>query len=141
MPVACVWLLASSGARAQSSDGLGSGGLGSDGLNHDRIMGVVPNYQTVNDATAATPPLTRKQKWLFFLEETRDPFNIAAEALSAGLPKQTIRPPSMEKGARLMPSDSARQWATPLPRICLATPRSPACSIRIPGISAKVPNH
>ncbi len=39
-------------ARAQSSDG----------LNHDRILGVIPDYQTVNDPTAATPPLTPKQK-------------------------------------------------------------------------------
>jgi hypothetical protein len=99
-PAAFVWLLASFGARAQSSDGPGSDGLGSDGLNHDRIMGVIPNYQTVNDATAATPPLAPKQKWFFFLEETRDPFNIAAAALSAGL-SQADAPP--------------RQWFSDLP--------------------------
>jgi hypothetical protein len=61
VPAAFVWLLASAAARAQSSDSLGS-----DGLNHGRIMGVVPNYQTVDNATAATPPLTPKQKWLFW---------------------------------------------------------------------------
>jgi hypothetical protein len=93
VPAAFVWLLASSDASAQSSDGLGS-----DGLNHDRIMGVAPNYQTVNDATAATPPLTRKQKWLFFLEETRDPFNIAAEALSAGLSQADNQTPKYGEG-------------------------------------------
>jgi hypothetical protein len=85
---AFAWLLASAGARAQSADG----------LNHDRIMGVVPNYQTVDNATAATPPLTPKQKWLFFLEETRDPFNIAAAALSAGLSQADNQTPKYGEG-------------------------------------------
>jgi hypothetical protein len=93
VPAAFVWLLASNAARAQSSDSLGS-----DGLNHERILGVVPNYQTVDDATAATPPLTPKQKWLFFLEETRDPFNIAAEALSAGLSQADNQTPKYGEG-------------------------------------------
>jgi hypothetical protein len=93
VPAAFVWLLASAAARAQSSDSLGS-----DGLNHGRIMGVVPNYQTVDNATAATPPLTPKQKWLFFLEETRDPFNIAAEALSAGLSQADNQTPKYGEG-------------------------------------------
>jgi hypothetical protein len=75
-------------ARAQSSDG----------LNHDRILGVIPNYQTVNDATPATPPLTPKQKWLFFLDETRDPFNIAAAALSAGLSQADNQTPKYGEG-------------------------------------------
>jgi len=93
VPAAFVCWLANSGAFAQSSDGVGS-----DGLNHDRIMGVVPNYQTVNDATAATPPLTPRQKWLFFLKETRDPFNIAAEALSAGLSQADNQTPKYGEG-------------------------------------------
>jgi hypothetical protein len=94
VPAVLVWLLASAGARAQSSPD----GLSSDGLNHDRIMGVIPNYQTVDDAGSATPPLTPKQKWLFFLEETRDPFNIAAEALSAGLSQADNQTPKYGEG-------------------------------------------
>jgi hypothetical protein len=81
-------LFAAFGVRAQSSDG----------LNHDRIMGVIPNYQTVNDATPQTPPLTPKQKWLFFLDETRDPFNIAAAALSAGLSQADNQTPKYGEG-------------------------------------------
>jgi len=69
-----------------------------DGLNHDRIMGVIPNYQTVDKATPRTPPLTRKQKWMFFLEETKDPFNIAAEALSAGLSQADNQTPKYGEG-------------------------------------------
>jgi hypothetical protein len=88
VPAAVVCLLASTGARAQSSDG----------LNHDRILGVIPNYQTVNDATPATPPLTPKQKWLFFLDETRDPFNIFSEALSAALSQADNQTPKYGEG-------------------------------------------
>ena len=88
VPAAFVWLLASAGARGQSSDG----------LNHDRILGVIPNYQTVTDATPATPPLTPKQKWQFFLDETKDPFNIAAAALSAGLSQADNQTPKYGEG-------------------------------------------
>ena len=75
-------------ARAQSSDG----------LNHDRILGVIPNYQTVDNATPATPPLTPKQKWLFFLTETRDPFNILSAALGAGLSQADNQTPKYGEG-------------------------------------------
>lgn len=71
----------------------------SDGLNHDRILGVIPNYQTVTNATPATPPLTPKQKWQFFLEESRDPFNIAAAAFSAGLSQWDNQTPKYGEGA------------------------------------------
>jgi hypothetical protein len=70
----------------------------SDGLNHDRILGVIPDYQTVNNPTAATPPLTPHQKWLFFLDETRDPFNIASAALSAGLSQADNQTPKYGEG-------------------------------------------
>jgi hypothetical protein len=80
LPAECV--------RAQSSDG----------LNHDRILGVIPNYQTVTDPTKSTPPLTPKQKWQFFLEESRDPFNIAAAALSAGLSQWDNQTPKYGEG-------------------------------------------
>jgi hypothetical protein len=85
---ALVGILEIPSLRAQSSDG----------LNHDRIFGVIPEYQTVNDATPSTPPLTPKQKWQFFLEETRDPFNIAAAALSAGLSQADNQTPKYGEG-------------------------------------------
>lgn len=85
---AVVWFVTGVPACAQSSDG----------LNHDRILGVIPNYQTVNNPTAATPPLTPKQKWLFFLDESRDPFNIAGEALSAGLSQADNQTPKFGEG-------------------------------------------
>ncbi len=47
----------------------------------ERILGVIPNYQTVNGSEVA--PLTRKQKWMLFVRETSDPFNVANAALGA----------------------------------------------------------
>jgi hypothetical protein len=46
IPVFLFWLLAGAGLRAQESDG----------LNHERIFGVIPNYQTVDNPTPAAPP-------------------------------------------------------------------------------------
>ncbi|MGA2735912.1 MAG: hypothetical protein ABSG65_00515 [Bryobacteraceae bacterium] len=96
MPVTFVCLLVSVGARAQTS--AQSSTESSDGLNHDRILGVIPNYQTVNNGTPETPPLAPRQKWLFFLDETKDPFNIAAAALSAGLSQADNQTPKYGEG-------------------------------------------
>src|SRR5689334_16555493 len=46
----------------------------------DRILGVIPNYQTVNDSTVPVAPLTPRQKWGLAVRETLDPFNIANAA-------------------------------------------------------------
>jgi hypothetical protein len=92
VPATFVCLLAAPVAHAQSS------AQSSDGLNHERIFGVVPDYQTVNHATPETPPLTPIQKWLFFLDETKDPFNIAAAALSAGLSQADNQTPKYGEG-------------------------------------------
>src|SRR5215469_13832855 len=46
-------------------------------INDERILGVIPNYQTVNDPGAGVTPLTPKQKWSLALKETVDPFNVA----------------------------------------------------------------
>lgn len=41
-----------------------------------RIMGVIPNYQTVNDPTSAYRPISAKEKFNIFLKSTVDPFVI-----------------------------------------------------------------
>jgi hypothetical protein len=53
-------------------------------LNSDRIMGVIPDFQTVRDPNAAFVPLTPKQKWNLAFKENIDPFNIASAAMAAG---------------------------------------------------------
>jgi hypothetical protein len=53
-------------------------------LNADRILGVIPDFQTVRDPNAAFVPLTPKQKWSLAFKENIDPFNIASAAMAAG---------------------------------------------------------
>lgn len=56
---------------------------GSAVFNENRIMGVIPDYQTVRDATHHVAPLTPKEKWILAEKETIDPFNIATAFLTA----------------------------------------------------------
>jgi hypothetical protein len=53
-------------------------------LSSNRIMGVIPDFQTVRDPNAAFVPLTPRQKWSLAFKENVDPFNIASAAMAAG---------------------------------------------------------
>ena len=53
-------------------------------LNENRILGVIPNYQTVSDSSAPVRPLRAREKWSLFVKETVDPFNIVNAALGSG---------------------------------------------------------
>ena len=53
------------------------------GLGDDRILGVIPNYQTVNDPRSQILPLTVRQKWRLFAKETFDPFTGASAAIGS----------------------------------------------------------
>lgn len=48
-----------------------------------RILGVIPNYLTVNDPNGKVLPLTVKEKWKLFAKETFDPFTGASAAVGA----------------------------------------------------------
>jgi hypothetical protein len=52
-------------------------------FNEDRILGVMPDYQTVRDTTHFVTPLTVREKWMLAVKETADPFNIATGFLTA----------------------------------------------------------
>lgn len=52
-------------------------------FNEDRILGVMPDYQTVRDTTHFVKPLTVKEKWMLAAKETVDPFNFASAFLTA----------------------------------------------------------
>jgi hypothetical protein len=51
----------------------------------ERILGLIPNYQTVSNPKLPYTPLSRKQKWALSIKETIDPFNVASAAMGAGL--------------------------------------------------------
>jgi hypothetical protein len=67
-------------------------------LNEQRILGVIPNYQTVFETDGKAPPLTAKQKWNLFAKETLDPFNIVNAALGAGFSQMGNQTPKYGEG-------------------------------------------
>ena len=56
-----------------------------DPISNDRILGVIPNFQTVSDPTLPMVPLTARQKFTLFVKETVDPFSFVSAAMGAGL--------------------------------------------------------
>ena len=51
----------------------------------DRILGVIPNFLTVENPRQQVTPLSPKQKFTLFAKETFDPFTVAASAAGAAL--------------------------------------------------------
>jgi len=54
-------------------------------LSNDRILGIIPNFQTVNDPTKPYVPLRARDKWLLFVKETVDPYTFGSAAAGAGI--------------------------------------------------------
>jgi hypothetical protein len=52
-------------------------------FNEDRIVGVLPDYQTVRDTTHWVAPLSVKEKWILGVKETFDPVNIGTAFFTA----------------------------------------------------------
>ncbi len=63
-----------------------------------RILGVIPDYQTVTEGQGRVAPLTRKQKWGLALKETIDPFNVINAGLSAGFSQIGDQTPKYGEG-------------------------------------------
>jgi hypothetical protein len=76
----------------------------------DRILGVIPNYQTVNDSTVPVAPLTPKQKWSLALRETMDPFNIANAAVGSGFSQMGNQTPKYGEGGQAFALRFAAAW-------------------------------
>jgi hypothetical protein len=66
-------------------------------LNENRILGVIPDYQTVTD-TGHVVPLTSRQKWSLALKETVDPFNIVNAAFGAAFSQRGNQTPKYGEG-------------------------------------------
>jgi hypothetical protein len=56
-----------------------------DPISNDRIMGVIPNFQTVSDPNQKVAPLTGHQKFTLFVKETVDPYTFVSAAMGAAL--------------------------------------------------------
>lgn len=67
-------------------------------FNEDRILKVIPDYQTVEDTTHPVAPLTSEQKWELGWKETVDPFNIATAAMTAASSQRGNQTPKYGEG-------------------------------------------
>jgi len=69
-------------------------------LSDDRILGVIPNYETVSDPHQPVSPLTVKQKFKLFAKETFDPFTPLAAAAGAAMSQTDNDDPKYGYGGR-----------------------------------------
>lgn len=65
---------------------------------HDRILGIIPNYQTVSEPQQNVQPLTARQKFALFFKETVDPFTIMSGAAGAALSQADNDDPKYGQG-------------------------------------------
>ncbi len=79
-------------------------------LNRERILGVIPNYQTVNDSGGAVAPLSRRQKWNLALKETVDPFNVVSAAFGSALSQLDRDTPDYGQGCGAMGERFGAAW-------------------------------
>lgn len=77
---------------------ISTAGNSSSGLNEERILGVMPNYATVNHPTAQTLSLTAKQKWMLAVRESIDPFNLGNAILASGFSQIGDQTPKYGEG-------------------------------------------
>jgi hypothetical protein len=69
-----------------------------DPISNDRILGVIPNYQTVSDPNKPLVPLTSRQKFTLFVKETVDPFTFVSAAMGAGMSQAGDQTPKYGEG-------------------------------------------
>lgn len=70
-----------------------------DPVKDDRILGVIPNYLTVEDPAQKVTPLSAKEKFQLFAKETFDPFMGASAAAGAALSQVGNQNPKYGVGA------------------------------------------
>jgi hypothetical protein len=80
-------------------------------LNPRRILGVIPNYQTVSDPDHKVLPLTVRQKWGLALKESVDPFNLGNIILGASTSQWGNRTPKYGEGAGAYSERFGAAWA------------------------------
>ncbi len=67
-------------------------------LNEERILKVIPDYQTVEDSSKPVAPMTAPEKWKLAWRETIDPFNIATAAMTAAFSQRGNQTPKYGEG-------------------------------------------
>ena len=69
-------------------------------VNDQRILGVIPDFQTVRDTSQPVAPMSVKDKWHLVWKQTVDPFNLATSAFSAGFSQADNETPKYGRGGR-----------------------------------------
>ena len=69
-----------------------------DGISNDRILGVIPNFQTVSDPKQIVSRLTAHQKFTLFVKETLDPSTFVSAAIGAGMSQASNGTPKYGDG-------------------------------------------
>ena len=94
------WLLSGAAAMAQRLDDSSEASPPSAAspFNEARILGVMPDYQTVRDSSIPVAPLTARQKWDLAWKETVDPFNFANVLMAAGFSQRGDQTPKYGEG-------------------------------------------
>jgi hypothetical protein len=67
-------------------------------LNKDRILKIIPNYQTMEDSSQNVAPMTAEEKWHLAWRSVTDPFNIGSAALGAAWSQGTGATPKYGNG-------------------------------------------
>src|SRR4051812_38096821 len=65
-----------------------------------RILGVIPNFQTVSDPSAPFAPLSVKDKWKLFAKESYDPFTAGSSLLGAAFSQKGNNDPRYGNGGK-----------------------------------------
>ena len=85
-------------APADSSELAPANAVPANPFNEERILGVMPDYQTVRDSSIPVAPLTARQKWDLVWKETIDPFNFASVAMGAAFSQRGNQTPKYGEG-------------------------------------------
>jgi hypothetical protein len=67
-------------------------------ISNDRILGVIPNFQTVSDPAKPYTPLRKRDKWELFVKESVDPFAFFSAAAGAGISQRDNQAPKYGVG-------------------------------------------
>lgn len=67
-------------------------------LNEDRILKVIPDYQTVENSHQDVAPMTNREKWNLAWKELIDPFNIGSAAMTAAMSQAGNETPKYGEG-------------------------------------------
>lgn len=73
---------------------------GAPAISNERILGIIPNFQTVNDPASPYKPLRVRDKWWLFVKETVDPYTFGSSAAGAALSQWHNAAPQYGWGAK-----------------------------------------